>query len=92
MADADRCVCCGSIIPEGRQVCIACALPAMKNVSEQEASRIINGRCPKGRFWTFGRNGKYVGIDNSTGDAWTEEFDTLDKCVRWLKGEYEVCS
>lgn len=23
-ADIDRCVCCGEIIPEGRQVCINC--------------------------------------------------------------------
>lgn len=24
MADADRCVCCGEFIPEGRQVCPEC--------------------------------------------------------------------
>ena len=24
MADADRCACCGEIIPEGRQVCPQC--------------------------------------------------------------------
>ena len=24
MADADRCVCCGEIIPEGRMVCPQC--------------------------------------------------------------------
>ena len=24
MSDADRCVCCGEIIPEGRQVCPQC--------------------------------------------------------------------
>lgn len=24
MADADRCVCCGEIIPEGGQVCLIC--------------------------------------------------------------------
>lgn len=24
MADADRCVCCDAIIPEGRQVCPSC--------------------------------------------------------------------
>lgn len=24
MADADRCACCGEIIPEGRQVCDSC--------------------------------------------------------------------
>lgn len=35
MADADRCVCCGDIIPEGRQVCpqcnaMECAIEALK--------------------------------------------------------------
>lgn len=24
MADADRCVCCGEIVPEGRQICPQC--------------------------------------------------------------------
>ena len=24
MTDADRCVCCGEIVPEGRQVCPQC--------------------------------------------------------------------
>ena len=28
----------------------------------------------------------WIGIDNSTGDAWTEEFETLDKCIDWLNG------
>ncbi len=27
---------------------------------------------------------KIIGIDNRTGDAWTEEFDTYEDCVRWL--------
>lgn len=26
MADADRCVCCGQIVPEGRQVCPQCEI------------------------------------------------------------------
>ena len=26
MADADRCVCCGAIVPEGRQVCPQCEI------------------------------------------------------------------
>lgn len=31
MADADRCTCCGAVIPEGRQVCSHCAkeVPSM---------------------------------------------------------------
>lgn len=27
---------------------------------------------------------KWVGIDNSTGDAWTEDFDTREECIDWL--------
>lgn len=27
---------------------------------------------------------KIIGIDNRTGDAWTEEFDTYEDCVDWL--------
>jgi phosphoribosylaminoimidazole (AIR) synthetase len=27
----------------------------------------------------------YVGIDNSTGDAWVEEFRRLSDCLRWLR-------
>jgi hypothetical protein len=29
----------------------------------------------------------FVGIDNSNGDAWTEEFKKLIDCKRWLHGE-----
>lgn len=29
----------------------------------------------------------FIGVDNSTGHAWTEEFDSFDKCKRWLEGE-----
>lgn len=41
---------------------------------------------PRGLF--FLREGsKVIGIDNSTGHAWTEEFDTVEQCKRWLNGE-----
>lgn len=33
----DRCVCCGEIIPEGRQVCPACCGEIM--IDEEEADR-----------------------------------------------------
>jgi len=82
MADAETCVCCGEIIPEGRQVCMAHILPLVTSVSEYEALKIIAGRGPRGRFYTIAKNGKYVGIDNATG----EEFDTKGECLRWLKG------
>ena len=41
---------------------------------------------PRGLF--FLREGsKVIGIDNSTGYAWTEEVDSVDQCKRWLMGE-----
>lgn len=30
---------------------------------------------------------KFIGIDNSTGNAWTEEFPDEASCLRWLAGE-----
>ncbi len=32
MADADRCVCCGEIIPEGQMVCDSCMRPTKENI------------------------------------------------------------
>lgn len=44
---------------------------------------------PIGRFYV--KDGDvYVGVDNSTGDAWTEDFTTLEDCIEWLKGGEKV--
>lgn len=42
MADADRCVCCGDIIPEGRLICLMCerAIPT-KTVTIIKAERRV---------------------------------------------------
>lgn len=42
-----------------------------------------------GLFLSF--EGKRIyGIDNSTADAWTEEFDTVDKAIIWLRNTTAV--
>lgn len=42
---------------------------------------------PLGLFWRHDTDtGLYIGIDNSTGDAWTEEFETKEAMLRWLGG------
>ena len=34
----------------------------------------------------------YVGVDNDSGEAWTEAFRTRRQCLRWLRGlEAEDC-
>jgi len=55
------------------------------NISQHEANAIIATYKPIGLFYFYSR-GKFIGIDNSTSDAWTEEFDTYEACTEWLNG------
>jgi len=56
------------------------------------AEIIIERREPKGLFIRRVGKGQYVGIDNRTGDAWTEDFTTRNECLDWLLGaEREEC-
>lgn len=44
---------------------------------------------PRGCYLTE-KGGKWVAVDNSTFDAWREEFSQKDQAIRWLQGEIEV--
>ena len=57
-------------------------------VNENEAAAIVERREPKGLF-VLDTGIEIVGIDNRTGDAWTEEFPDLTECLLWLAGERE---
>ena len=65
-------------------------------ISKAKAKKISLLQTPDGPKQTFihaimtgqmGENGMYVGIDNTTGNAWVAEFPTLAECERWLRGE-----
>lgn len=61
-------------------------------IINEEAKKIIETREPIGLFYVKEESDKkthYIGIDNSTGDAWVEEFKKLKKCKAWLRGEIE---
>lgn len=65
--------------------------PDIKKLTKEQVSSILNAGFetgkykPTGRFYT--KEGElYTGIDNSTGDAWTEEFKTKASCFKWLEG------
>lgn len=50
---------------------------------------VIDRRTPLGLFLT--KEGRtWVAVDNSTGDAWTEDFRGKRQAVRWLRGKFEV--
>jgi len=42
-----------------------------------------------GKFLTVDEN-SFVAVDNSTGDAWTEEFDNMQDALDWLNGKFEM--
>jgi len=57
-----------------------------EQINPEQAAEIIDTRQPLGLF--FLKEGDwYVGIDNQTGDAWTEDFQTQEECLHWLLQE-----
>lgn len=56
----------------------------IKEISVSQMAVIIEEREPIGLFYHEECSDLFTGIDNSTGDAWIEQFRTLEKCLRWL--------
>ena len=60
----------------------------IKRVHPSQLLGVIDCRTPLGLFLTKeGR--KWVAVDNSTGDAWTEEFSRKHQAVHWLREKSE---
>lgn len=62
----------------------------MTRVQEPDLRRIIETRQPRGLFYTKISPTKYIGVDNRTGDAWTEDFKGIRALRRWMNDEMEV--
>lgn len=58
----------------------------MLKITSNEAEKIIDTRKPLGKFY-FKEDGLFIAIDNSTGDAWTEEFKKKQDCFDYLNGK-----
>ena len=61
----------------------------IQRVSSEFLGRVIEHRIPSGLFLTK-EGHKWVAVDNTTGDAWTEDFSRKRQAVRWLRGKFEV--
>ena len=57
----------------------------IKIIKPEQADSIIETRKPYGRFIVL-ENGWFVGIDNTAGEAWTEDFKHLKNCLAYLHG------
>ena len=61
----------------------------VKKVDVHELIRIIEAREPRGKFYS--QDGEYfIGVDNRTGDAWTEAFKKKIHLERWMNDEFEI--
>lgn len=56
----------------------------IQKINPFQARVMIDTRRPLGLFYVR-QDGIYIGIDNSTGHAWTEEFASLYQCKEWLR-------
>lgn len=64
-------------------------------ITPQQAHELVKPSCEHGSggrpaygssgLYYTKENGIHIGIDNSTGHAWVEEFKSRRKCLKWLK-------
>lgn len=77
-----------------KEPCIYCGstktklMDNIRKLSKEGRLEVIETREPRGLFYGE-EGGLFIGIDNTTGDAWTEEFKDFKDCVKWLDGEEE---
>jgi len=62
----------------------------IQEVGQLQLSRVIEERVPLGKYWNESSAGVYVAVDNSDGDAWTEEFDDKEIMLDWLNNKFEI--
>lgn len=65
-------------------------VPFIRTITRSVAEEIIEFREPLGLF-LLQEEDCCIGIDNTTGDAWCEEFTTKYDCVKWLTGDDSKC-
>lgn len=58
-------------------------------VCSEFLKQVIELRTPRGYFLAKEAH-KWIGVDNATGDAWTEEFHWKYHALRWLHGKSET--
>lgn len=66
-------------------------LPSGVNIVAESALPLIFKDGPRGQFLCLTKdqdgNAKICAVDNNTGDAWTEDFNSLDAALYWLENQ-----
>lgn len=66
----------------------------IKCVTKEVITKIIHNYCDnipndKEKYITVDGN-RYIAVDNSTGDAWTEEFPNMKDAIDWLNNKFDM--
>lgn len=67
----------------------------VQKLSHLEGEELLETNNMRGLFFyedVLSENNLFIGIDNSKGDLFTEEFSTIETCVRWLLNPFEYHS
>lgn len=62
-----------------------CCTNEITIIPPEKAEKMAQGGVPLGRY-IYLDGGKVCGIDNSDGEEWTKEFETLAEFLKWLDG------
>lgn len=66
-------------------------LPSGVNIVTESALSLIFKDGPRGQFLCLTKdqdgNAKICAVDNNTGDAWTEDFNSLTAAIYWLENQ-----
>ena len=83
--NAEHCVCCGAVIPEGRQVCIICGLKTNYKQSTADVAEVKHGK------WDINRNCSVCGVYKFEGldaDVWADwDIDYCPNCGAKMDGK-----
>lgn len=52
-------------------------------INQSKANEIIETRKPLGAFY-YEEGGRFIGIDNTAGESFVEEFKDKETCIAWL--------
>lgn len=64
----------------------------IKIITVEQTHKIIDTGRPYGSFLRIQKDGTFTGIDNTGGEAFTEDFKDLKNCLAYLNGaDLEDC-
>ena len=56
----------------------------MEKIEKSKLIHVVRNRIPKRKFYCQNSFESWTAVDNTTGEAWAEDFKTEGECINWL--------